>query len=78
MQTDESISDVVAGPRVVDQSSGRVQDRLESMRQVSPKADQIQQNIDQRISKCETSAACDWSTGSLQLLDTISVVPRND
>ena len=45
MQTDESISDVVAGPQVVDQSSRRVQNRLESTRQVGPKADQIQQNV---------------------------------
>ena len=40
VQTDESISDVVAGPQAVDQSSRRVQDRLESTRQVSREADQ--------------------------------------
>ena len=40
VQTDESISYVVAGPQAVDQSGRRIQNRLESTHQVSRKADQ--------------------------------------
>jgi len=40
VQTDESIRSVVTGHQAVDQSSCRVQDRVESTRQVSRKADQ--------------------------------------
>jgi len=40
MQTEESISYLVAGPQAVDQSGRRIQSRMESTRQVSRQAAQ--------------------------------------